>query len=87
VSPSTSSKPVALLVLLGLLVSFEWSVPGPVASAVEVSAGSLSEHERKAMKELVAAFDRAEQAVQKGDVDTLMPFYASAYNYHPINGS
>ncbi|WP_145976413.1 YybH family protein [Nitrospira moscoviensis] len=86
-SPSTSSKPVALLVLLGLLVSFEWSVPGPVASAVEVSAGSLPEHERKAMKELVAAFDRAEQAVQKGDVEALMPFYAPAYNYHGLKRS
>jgi ketosteroid isomerase-like protein len=86
-SSSTSSKPVALLVLLGLLVSFEWSVPGPAASAVEVAAGSLSEQERKAMKELVEAFDRAEQAVQQGDVEALMPFYAPAYNYHGLKRS
>lgn len=39
------------------------------------------------VKELVAAFDRAERALQKEDLDDLMDFYAPAYNYHGLKQS
>jgi hypothetical protein len=81
---SKTVEPVAMALLIGMLLSFGLSSPPPVAAAVEVSAGRLSEHDRTVMKELIAAFDRAEQAVQKGDVEALMPFYARAYNYHGL---
>jgi len=39
------------------------------------------------MKELVAAFDRAEAAVQKADLEALMDFYAKGYNYYGLKRS
>ncbi len=39
------------------------------------------------MKELLRSFERAEVAVQKEDLDALMMFYASAYNYHGLKES
>lgn len=39
------------------------------------------------MKELLRSFERAEVAVQKEDLDALMTFYASAYNYHGLKES
>ena len=37
-----------------------------------------------AVKELLASFGRAEAALKKEDLDALMAFYASAYNYHGL---
>jgi len=37
-----------------------------------------------ALKEILAAFGRAETAVQMRDLDVLMKFYAKAYNYHGL---
>ena len=37
-----------------------------------------------AVKELLASFKRAEAALMKEDLDALMAFYASAYNYHGL---
>lgn len=36
------------------------------------------------LKELLAAFDRAEAAVHKNDLEALMGFYAQGYNYHGL---
>lgn len=36
------------------------------------------------VKEVVAAFGRAEEAVQRQDVDALLQFYAPAFNYHGL---
>ena len=36
------------------------------------------------VKEILAAFGRAEAAVQKQDLETLMSFYAPAFNYHGL---
>lgn len=36
------------------------------------------------VKDIVAAFGRAETAVQKQDIETLMSFYAPAFNYHGL---
>ncbi len=37
-----------------------------------------------ALREIQAAFGRAEIAVQKQDLDQLLQFYAKAYNYHGL---
>lgn len=37
-----------------------------------------------AVKELLASFGRAEAALKKEDLDALMAFYASTYNYHGL---
>jgi hypothetical protein len=39
------------------------------------------------VKELLASFERAEAALQKEDVDALMPFYSPAYDYHGLKDS
>ncbi|MGA6828774.1 hypothetical protein ACO9S2_14335 [Nitrospira sp. NS4] len=36
------------------------------------------------VQELLAAFGRAESAVQRQDLDALLKFYAEAYNYHGL---
>jgi hypothetical protein len=36
------------------------------------------------VKELLASFGRAEAALKKEDLDALMAFYASSYNYHGL---
>ena len=36
------------------------------------------------VKGLLAAFERAEAALQKEDIDALMPFYSPAYDYHGL---
>jgi hypothetical protein len=38
-----------------------------------------------AVREILAAFGRAEAAVQKQDLDPLLQFYAKGYNYHGLN--
>lgn len=37
------------------------------------------------MQEILAAFDRAEHALEKQDLGALMQFYASGYNYHGLH--
>lgn len=39
------------------------------------------------VKELLASFERAEAALKKEDIDALMQFYASAYDYHGLKES
>ncbi|MDH4301746.1 MAG: hypothetical protein OEV51_06690 [Nitrospira sp.] len=39
------------------------------------------------VKELLASFERAEAALKKEDVDSLMEFYAPAYDYHGLKVS
>lgn len=43
---------------------------------------SVSRH--PVVKGLVEAFERAESALKKEDLDTLMQFYAPSYNYHGL---
>jgi hypothetical protein len=49
--------------------------------------GSAIEADEKAVSELVAAFDRAEAAIQARDLDALMTFYSKSYNYHRLRKS
>lgn len=58
--------------------------PVPSAAAVEIAPGSVTGKDQQVMKELVAAFDRAEVAVQHADLEALMLFYAKGYNYHGL---
>lgn len=71
-------------VLAGLLLSPRCHHPTPAAATVDIVPGVEADSEQKILKELVAAFDRAESAVQKADLDVLMLFYANDYNYHGL---
>ena len=58
--------------------------PTPSAAAVEIAPGTGTKSEEQVLKELVAAFDQAELAVQQGNLEALMSFYAEDYNYHGL---
>ena len=74
-------------VLIASLLSAWFLHSAPAAVVVEVAPGTVAEAEQKIMEEIVAAFDRAEVAVEEEDLEALMDFYAKAYNYHGLKRS
>jgi ketosteroid isomerase-like protein len=54
---------------------------------VEFAPGVGVAADQPVMKELIAAFNEAETSVKKADLDALMSFYATAYNYHGLKRS
>jgi hypothetical protein len=74
----------ATVISLGMMFFSQGHNPSPSAAAVEIAPGAVAETDQKIMKELVAAFDQAEVAVQHADVDALMQFYEKAYDYHGL---
>ena len=74
-----------MLMLAGtMLVAYH---PTPSTAAVEMAIGAMDEVHQTVAKELAAAFDRAEMAVQHADLDALMLFYEADYNYHGLKRS
>lgn len=78
---------ICMLVLAGTILVSRSCPPTPSVAAVEMAPGAVKEAERTIAKELAAAFDRAEKAVQGADLDALMLFYEKAYNYHGLKRS
>ena len=76
-----------ILILAGVLVLPHIRPPVPVAAAVEFAPGVGADADLPAIKELLAAFNEAETSVKKADLDELMKFYATAYNYHGLKRS
>lgn len=72
------------IMLAGIILVSRCHHPTPTAALVEIAPGVVTEADQTVMKELVAAFDRAETAVQHADLDALMLFYAKGYNYHGL---
>jgi len=74
-----------MLMLAGtMLVPYH---PTPSTAAVEMAVGAMDEVHQTVAKQLAAAFDRAEMAVQHADLDALMLFYEADYNYHGLKRS
>ncbi len=76
-----------VLILAGTLILIQGRPPTPVAAAVAFATGVGADADQPVIKELVAAFNEAEAAVKQADVDALMKFYATAYNYHGLKRS
>jgi hypothetical protein len=76
-----------MLVLAGTLILAQCRPPTPAAAAVEFAPGVGADADQPVIKELVAAFNEAEAAVKKADLDVLMKFYATTYNYHGLKRS
>jgi hypothetical protein len=83
--------------LLGLGAALFWTFSPVTAIAavqvlpetvLKVDAKEVKGHKQvlghPAVKELLASFGWAEAALQKEDLDALMAFYASTYNYHGL---
>ena len=73
-----------ILILAGTLILTQCRPPTPVAAAVDFAPGVGADADQPVIKELVAAFNEAEAAVKKADLDALMKFYATTYNYHGL---
>ena len=76
-----------MVVLAGMMLFSRCHHPTPSAAAVEIAPGVTGEMTQTIAKELVAAFDRAELAVQQADLEALMLFYEKGYNYHGLKRS
>jgi ketosteroid isomerase-like protein len=75
------------LILACTMLLTQCRPPTPVAAAVEFSPGVVADADQPVIKELVTAFTEAEAAVKKADLDALMKFYATTYNYHGLKRS
>jgi len=76
-----------ILILAGTLMLTPCQPPTPAAAAVEFAPGVGADADQPVIKELVAAFNEAEAAVKKADLDALIKFYATTYNYHGLKRS
>lgn len=73
------------LALIGVVVGVSrCHHPTPTVADVEVVPGLVGERDHALMRDVVAAFDQADAAVRKADLDALMPFYAKGYNYYGL---
>lgn len=70
--------------VLGLMLGHP---PPPVVAKVEVQSGAKVMADETTVKEILATFDRAEQAIQARDLDGLMGVYSKRYNYHKLRKS
>jgi hypothetical protein len=73
-----------LLLLAGMMFISRCHHPVPSSAAVEMVSGVVAEADGAVAREVTAAFDRAETAVQHADLDSLMLFYEKGYNYHGL---
>jgi hypothetical protein len=76
-----------ILILAGTLILTQCRPSTPIAAVVEFAPGVGVDTDQPVMRELIAAFNEAETAVKKADLDALMKFYATAYNYHGLRRS
>ncbi|MEK6763419.1 MAG: hypothetical protein AABY96_11960 [Nitrospirota bacterium] len=76
-----------ILILSGTLILVQCRPPTPVAAAVEFAPGVGADADQPVIKELVVAFNEAEAAAKNADLDALMKFYATRYNYHGLKRS
>ena len=67
----------AIAILVGAFGLTLCGPPKPVAAKVEVPSYATITADDATVKDLLAAFDRAEQAIQARDVDGLMALYST----------
>jgi ketosteroid isomerase-like protein len=72
-----------VVLLVGMMIISRCHHPTPSAGAVEIAAAGITS-DQQVLKELVAAFDQAEIAVQQANLEALMSFYGKDYNYHGL---
>jgi hypothetical protein len=76
---------------LALLPESQGSVEVLPEASMTVDGRVVADHGAAAkhpmLREILAAFGRAETAVQARDLDGLMNFYAKAYNYHGLKST
>ena len=73
-----------ILVLAGTLILTQCRPPTPIAAVVEFAPGVGMDADQPVMREVIVAFNETEASVKKADLDALMRFYATDYNYHGL---
>jgi ketosteroid isomerase-like protein len=56
----------------------------PACAETHLLPGTQAEADEKTVKELLAVFERAEQAVKNRDIEGVMALYSKQYNYHGL---
>ena len=84
--PSMKRFGLTLLVmaLVGGLGVARCHHPTPSAAEIHLPPGIVADADRNTAREVVAAFERADAAVHDADLEALMPFYATGYNYYGL---
>ncbi|NOT95990.1 MAG: hypothetical protein HOP00_06755 [Nitrospira sp.] len=81
---------LTILTVLWLALSPESHAVVQILPEVSLTVDGRAVHDHASVvsdptvKEILAAFDRAEAAVQKEDMAPLLQFYAKGYNYHGL---
>jgi ketosteroid isomerase-like protein len=78
---------IRMLSVFGIFMGLSSALPGRDLTALgetRVAPGSIVETDRATVAELLATFDRAEQAVQARDLNAVMAFYSDDYHYHGL---
>lgn len=90
---------VAVFVMLILAVLSLYLQPRSAVAKTEILSGTVLEPDHKpviegpavadhaVVKGILAAFNRAEEAVRARDIDALMAIYSKGYNYHGLRKS
>ena len=74
-------------VLLGFTLSFVMTLVATIHAdaKTQLTSGSIQEVDAGTLKELLATFEQAEQAMQARDLDGIMKLYSDEYYYHGLN--
>ena len=78
---------IARVVVIGLHLGVGIVLTGQGSMALaetRLAPGATVETDEKTREEILATFHRAEEAIQARDLDAVMAFYSSDYNYHGL---
>jgi hypothetical protein len=76
-----------VLILAGSLILIQGQPPAPVSATVEFAPERERTPFSLALRSWREAVNEAKAAVKQAEVDALMTFYPTAYNYHGLNRS
>jgi len=73
-----------LAIITLAIIAFVFASLGSATAKIVVPDGSIIEVDEHTLKSAVAMFERADQAVKARNLDRVMTFYSSQYNYHGL---
>jgi len=78
-------KPFTLFFSMFVAGLCAWgSPPFPVAAKTQVTANTIQEVDAATLKDLLSAFEQAEQAMRAHNLDGIMALYSDDYLYHGL---
>ena len=81
---NTKTQCLFVVMLIGLLIGYQGSGSTTWAK-LRIGTGADIQADGKTVREIEAAFIRAEAAINEGDVDSLMELYSQDYHYGKLN--